>query len=50
MTQENDNNLSRPPYNYSTDIPINIDDTIIDIPQNVNDFTIMIFYQILTQI
>ena len=38
MTQENDNNLSRPPYNYSIDIPINIDDTIIDMPQNVNDF------------
>ena len=38
MTQENDNNLSRPPYNYCTDISINIDDTIIDMPQNVNDF------------
>ena len=38
MTQENDNNLSRPPYNYCIDTPINIDDTIIDMPQNVNDF------------
>ena len=38
MTQENDNNLSRPSYNYCIDIPINIDDTIIDMPQNVNDF------------
>ena len=38
MTQENDNNLSRPPYNHCIDIPINIDDTIIDMPQNVNDF------------
>ena len=27
MTQENDNNLSRPPYNYCIDIPININDT-----------------------
>ena len=27
-----------PPYNYCIDIPINIDDTIIDMPQNVNDF------------
>ena len=38
MTQEKDNNLSRPPYNYCIDTPINIDDTIIDMPQNVNDF------------
>ena len=41
MTQENDNNLSRPPYAAlygCIDIPINIDDTIIDMPQNVNDF------------
>ena len=27
-----------PPYNYCTDIPINIDDSIIDMPHNVNDF------------
>ena len=38
MTQKNANNLSRPPYNYCIDIPIHIDDTTIDMPQNVNGF------------
>ena len=37
MTWEIDNNFSRPPYNYCNGILINIDDTIIDLSQNVTD-------------